>query len=208
MNTPVAPRRVPVLYTTGYLGQGTISGKNKIATFDEMVRRAGLFVVDIRLNPWSKAPCWRKEDFCRRLGSMMTFPDGLYLHVPALGNVHYNTDKPIKIANVDFGLAWVLEHADACGRDPLLLCGCGDPEWCHRFTVGCAFAGRAQRWYEVTRWDNPQNTPQKGPADSVFGDDFSHYWNLPEPPQWSLPESADEPEVLRAGTKRRQASAL
>lgn len=165
----------PVLYTTGYLTRGTFSGKDKIKTFDAMVRRAGLLVFDIRLNPWSMAPCWRKAELCDRLGNAQTFPDGRYLHVPALGNVNYRTGEEIQIQNLAFGIDTVMESCRITGLSPLLLCGCPDYESCHRSVVGEAFAGHARRWCEITHWNNPADNGRGDSAD-LFGDELTERW--------------------------------
>lgn len=83
-------------------------------------RRATL--LDIRHNPTSMKPEWRREALRRQLGDR-------YMHIPALGNVNYQ-GGPIQLAEPDAALIPVrrlLAHGPV-----VLLCACPNWQTCHR----------------------------------------------------------------------------
>ena len=105
------------IYTTGYAGRS-------LATLVRLLDDLHADLFDIRLQPWSRNPDWRKPTLEATLGSR-------YRHVGALGNVNYRSG-PIQIANLQQGIQAIAAHP----RPLVLLCGCGDPQHCHRTVVG------------------------------------------------------------------------
>ena len=104
------------LYTIGYSGW-------KPEQIAATVAELGAVLWDIRRSPWSRAPQWRQPALRQLLGPA-------YVHMAPLGNVNYNTDGPIQLANpqaaVDPARA-VLQTSPI-----ILLCGCKEAETCHR----------------------------------------------------------------------------
>jgi uncharacterized protein (DUF488 family) len=83
----------------------------------------GATVLDVRIAPTSKSPQWRKEALAELLGAH-------YRHLPALGNRNAFVGGPVLLADPEQALAPV---AALLARGPVvLLCGCADPERCHR----------------------------------------------------------------------------
>lgn len=89
---------------------------------------AGACLVDIRLVPHSRfLPHWRRAALAARFGTA-------YHHLPALGNVHYRTpEQPMRLRDATQGLEYLVVLLRE--RNVLLLCGCPDPETCHRSLV-------------------------------------------------------------------------
>lgn len=106
-----------IAYTAGYSGASLIGLKQTALELD-----ADVF--DIRLQPWSRIPDWRKSTLAEQLGNR-------YRHVGALGNVNYRGGV-IQIADLEQGV----EAIAANPRPVILLCGCRDPQRCHRTVVG------------------------------------------------------------------------
>jgi hypothetical protein len=107
------------LYTAGYRAGWTPHSLLAEAT------RLNAVVLDIRLNPTSMQPDWRKHELARALG-------GRYQHVPELGNLNYQ-GGPITIANLPVGLAHI--RHELAHRSVILLCACANHQTCHRTTV-------------------------------------------------------------------------
>ena len=106
-------------YTAGYAGQSP-EALNRIAGDLDAV------VIDIRYNPVSRDPRWS-------FGALSAAVGVRYKHVPAWGNPNHHTGRTCAIADYIGGLSdmttwsrlWLKENA-------ILLCGCSDPETCHR----------------------------------------------------------------------------
>ena len=106
------------IYTAGY-GAGWSP-----AMLADVLDRHAAILLDIRLKPWSKTPTWQKSALQARLGMSR------YLHVPALGNLNYNTGGPIALQASVAGIRIVGEQLER--RNVVLLCGCRDLTTCHR----------------------------------------------------------------------------
>ena len=112
------PPKHGAIYTAGYG-----AGWSPTMLADVLDRHAAI-LLDIRLKPWSKTPTWQKSALQARLGMSR------YLHVPALGNLNYNTGGPIALQASVAGIRIVGEQLER--RNVVLLCGCRDLTTCHR----------------------------------------------------------------------------
>lgn len=131
------------LFTTGYQLWRT-------AEFDAEVRKRGAMVLDIRFAPWSKDPDWRSDAIAGRLANR-------YRSVPALGNVNYKGDGPVRINDLESGVAVVRE---ALQRGPvILLCACWNPESCHRTQVAARLRERGLDVRELEVPPKERGTP-------------------------------------------------
>lgn len=120
------------LYTIGYTGRS-------LDELADIAKAHAAGIVDIRFSAWSREPKWRKAD----LAKSMEHRGVAYTHIRELGNINYDSPKPIEIARPDEGcaaLAVLLKH-----RPQILLCACEDVERCHRSVV----AGMMQERYGV-----------------------------------------------------------
>lgn len=91
-------------------------------------KRFSVLIVDIRLVPSSSQVEWNIRHLRALLGEH-------YVHVPALGNIHYqHRDRPIILANAERGLASVTSLF-ARHSALALMCACATPTTCHRTTV-------------------------------------------------------------------------
>jgi len=106
----------PTIYTLGYAGWAP-------ADLRDEVLRLGVTLIDVRIAPTSKSPQWRKAALAALLGPR-------YTHLPALGNRNAFSDGPAVLADPERALGPV---AALLADGPVaLLCGCADPERCHR----------------------------------------------------------------------------
>ena len=113
------------LYTYGYTG-GTIDDLQEYIA-------AGAFILDIRYSPNGRNPIWRKEHLEAVLGAE-------YVWVHRLGNRAYRSGGPIRIVDLEGGLA-ILQ--DFLAESPVvLLCACPDVDSCHRALVAREAAKR------------------------------------------------------------------
>lgn len=103
------------LYTMGY------SNWN-IEQLAAELERLGALLIDIRYNPFSSRPEWRKEELRRRFR-------GNYIHASALGNVNYQ-GGPIELANPHKAVTPIRAHL--AERPCILMCACSDWQQCHR----------------------------------------------------------------------------
>lgn len=85
-------------------------------------QRLGAVVFDIRMNPTSMRPEWRKAALRQTFGSA-------YSHVPALGNRNYR-GGPMELAAPARALPLV--QAQLARTPIILLCACRDWQSCHR----------------------------------------------------------------------------
>lgn len=121
----------PRIYTIGYAGWAP-------ATLRDHVLALGATLVDVRIAPTSKSPQWRKEALAALMGAA-------YRHLPALGNRNAFTGGPVALNDPERALQPGTEGtarsaiATLLERGPVaLLCGCADPQRCHR-SVAAAF---------------------------------------------------------------------
>lgn len=112
------------LYTYGYAG-GSIQDLEGYAA-------AGALILDIRTEPWSRRPEFRREVLAPALGSA-------YRHCLNLGNRNYRTGGTIQIIGLPQGLALLADQLVL--RPVVLLCGCRDAASCHRTYVAEALRG-------------------------------------------------------------------
>ncbi len=108
------------LYTAGYNAGWTPAQLHQTAI------DLGAIVCDIRLNPTSNRPEWKKSALASLLGWR-------YMHLPSLGNRNYATGGPIALANVAVGLPQL--RRELTQRSVILLCACPDAAMCHRSRV-------------------------------------------------------------------------
>ena len=98
-----------------------------VSALERLMEDERAYLVDIRLSPRSRWQAFNKQALQARWRSR-------YLHLPELGNVHYNNGHPIKIANPDQGIARLVNGLSQ-GYTIVLMCGCVEYESCHRRTV-------------------------------------------------------------------------
>jgi uncharacterized protein (DUF488 family) len=110
------------IYTLGYAGWAP-------TTLCEHVLALDATLVDVRIAPTSKSPQWRREALQALLGER-------YRHLPDLGNRNAFNGGPVALRNPERAVALI---AALIVRGPVvLLCGCADPQHCHR-SVAAAF---------------------------------------------------------------------
>ncbi len=115
-----------MIYTIGYAGWAP-------ATLREHVLGLGATLVDVRIAPTSKSPQWRKEALAALMGTV-------YLYLPALGNRNAFTGGPVALNDPERALTPI---AALLERGPVaLLCGCADPQRCHRSVAAVFLAER------------------------------------------------------------------
>lgn len=108
------------LYTVGYNAGWTP------AQLLAQAETTDALIVDIRLNPTSNRPEWKKHALASLLGWR-------YLHLPSLGNKNYANGGPITLAHPAEGLATLRQELRR--RPLILLCACPDAATCHRMSV-------------------------------------------------------------------------
>lgn len=120
-------RELPVtLYTFGYQ-------KQHPQTLYDHLKRLGAVLVDIRYSPHSRNPVWNGGNLSIVLGNR-------YVYLRSLGNVNYNSEEGIRIADIETGGAKVAAMMQVA--PVILLCVCPNPETCHRKVVADALAVR------------------------------------------------------------------
>jgi uncharacterized protein (DUF488 family) len=120
------------------------------------VRKADALLVDVRRQPYSSKSGFRKPDLQDEL-------DDRYLHVPAFGNENFqHPDAPIEIRNVWRGIHRLQERA--VPETIVLLCGCADPQSCHRTVV-------AETLADVFQADIRHLSPPDNPRQGALFDD-------------------------------------
>ncbi|MBK9944373.1 MAG: DUF488 domain-containing protein [Kouleothrix sp.] len=114
------------IYTLGYSGWKPIALKAQVDTL-------GARLVDIRYNPQSRRPEWRKDAFRALLGDH-------YTHWPSLGNRNYKTGGPIELAAPDVALG--LASSVLPEFPIILMCACREVESCHRLVAATFLSER------------------------------------------------------------------
>ncbi len=111
-----------LIYTWGYQGR-------TVEALEEIVRREEIdLVVDVRGNPYSRRPEWRKEALEERLG------DG-YRWIGWLGNENYRDGGEPRLRDARRGVQELKYLVDGGARKVLLLCYERDWRECHRRMV-------------------------------------------------------------------------
>ncbi|NNJ12857.1 DUF488 domain-containing protein [Chloroflexales bacterium ZM16-3] len=114
------------IYTIGYAGWAPVGLRDAISDL-------GATLVDVRIAPTSKSPQWRKDALVELMGAA-------YVHLPALGNRNAFTGGPAALADPERAVGPI---AALLARGPVaLLCGCADPQRCHRALAADFLAGR------------------------------------------------------------------
>lgn len=108
------------LYTAGYNAGWTP------AQLLAQAETTDALIVDIRLNPTSNRPEWKKHALAKLIGWR-------YMHLPTLGNKNYANGGPITLAHPNEGLATLRQELRR--RPLILLCACPDAATCHRSSV-------------------------------------------------------------------------
>jgi uncharacterized protein (DUF488 family) len=115
------------------------------------VRDVDGWLIDVRLQPYSSKPGFRKPDLDAELG-------GRYRHMPAFGNEAYDADgEDVRLRNVWRGIAQ-LEDASPLPSTLVLMCGCADWRSCHRRHVATHLADAFDA--EVEHLSPPGNPSQ------------------------------------------------
>lgn len=128
------------IYLIGYGGRtvdelaSIVSGQNGV-------------LLDIRFSARSRRPGFSKSQLERRFHEW-------YIHVPHWGNLNYNSDGPIEIADFDGGydvIRHIEEYAAGSGwpGDLFLMCACENGATCHRRIVGELLR---EKGHEVEEW--------------------------------------------------------
>jgi uncharacterized protein (DUF488 family) len=107
----------PSLYTLGY-------AQWSIEEVDRQIDELDALLVDVRHSPYTSKPGFSKPELASRFGTD-------YLHAPEFGNINYDKEEPMSLADPADGLR-LLRARDG---PFVLLCGCRDPERCHRSRV-------------------------------------------------------------------------
>jgi uncharacterized protein (DUF488 family) len=114
------------IYTIGYIGRTP-------ASLAEYVQSLNATLIDIRYQPYSKIPHWRKDSLHDQFGTR-------YVWMRCLGNLRYAEGPPIQIANPGAAVEPIRRFLD---RSPvILLCACEHYETCHRTVAAEYLAGR------------------------------------------------------------------
>lgn len=110
------------IYTWGYQGR-------QVAALEEIVRREEIdLVVDVRGNPYSRRPGWRKEQ-------LEEVFDDRYRWIGWLGNENYRDGGPPRLRDPHRGMEELVGVIDGGARRVLLLCYERDWLKCHRRMV-------------------------------------------------------------------------
>lgn len=162
-----------VFFSTGYLGEHRLlkldKPLGKIRVFDRMVSESGLIVIDTRMNPYSRAECWRGAEMKKRLPAR-------YLHVPDWGNVNYRNGGQIQVKDFYGGLLTVQAYLKLQDPKaiPLLLCGCEYADGCHRSVLAESLRSEGWKGADLQIWGRISLPPST--------DDFSiHALQVGEP---------------------------
>jgi uncharacterized protein (DUF488 family) len=128
------------IFTTGYL-------RKRPHDLAAMLEEMDAQLVDIRLRPWSQAPCWRSCKLRELVGRRYTW-------VRDLGNELYKAAEfKVRLVNVESGIEQVLEIARR--RRVVLLCACEELNRCHRRTVAIELLVRAGvQAIEILSWQH------------------------------------------------------
>lgn len=94
-----------------------------------LVANKEAIIVDTRYRPacnWS--PLWTQSGLENRYGDRYIYRGNW------LGNLNYNNDDPIKLANEKAGIDWLVSELKE-GKTLILLCACKEENICHRKTI-------------------------------------------------------------------------
>lgn len=99
------------------------------AHLETLMQEAHTYLVDIRYVPGSRRfPAWNKSVLQAKYGRR-------YLWLgETLGNINYNTDQPIVLANPETGIPRLMNGLSK-GYTLILLCTCEQYKTCHRQTI-------------------------------------------------------------------------
>jgi hypothetical protein len=135
----------PTIYLFGY------SGQNRDA-FEAWVERENAVVLDIRFSARSRVPRWSKEALSACFGNIADgssrYNPPRYLPVPEFGNVNYNRDAPICIADFAGGRAQLRQVEMQGYAAIVLLCVCRHAG-CHRYQIAEKLRALGYRIEEV-----------------------------------------------------------
>ena len=137
------------IYTLGYSGW-------KIEDVEAVLEQLDAILVDVRMVPRSRwAPLWNASALHERLSDR-------YVWLKEFGNRNYKgTFEQIEIADFAGGEKR-LREITATGKAVVLLCGCSDPNTCHR-KVLAGWLG--QRWHaEIDHLTRPDNVNKGQPT--------------------------------------------
>lgn len=131
------------IYTLGYTGRTP-------AQLAELTQELNAIVVDCRFSPRSRVPHWNKGPLLKVLGDR-------YAHFQSFGNENYKSGGEIKLVNYDHGRQLLELAHKTTGLNFILMCGCADPNTCHRNIIAQLL------WtdgYEVEELPAPEKKPK------------------------------------------------
>jgi uncharacterized protein (DUF488 family) len=139
------------VYTLGYSGW-------RHAELKELAERLSATIIDVRMVPRSRAPCWNAKAIKTALGDRYVWLDGF-------GNVNYKNGGPIKLK--DFaGAVKKLSEMSLNGPRVILMCGCADVNICHRKIVAEQLA---KLWHcEIEHLSRPVRKPAQDGQATLF----------------------------------------
>lgn len=122
-----------MIYTCGYQ-------RHKVVVLRNLADQLKAKIVDIRINPTSLHPDYRRT-------KLMAFLGERYISLPEWGNINYKNDEPIKIKDFAKGL----EIFKRIEGNTLLMRACLDRATCHRQIIAEMIGGEvleitAQQW--------------------------------------------------------------
>lgn len=129
------------VYTIGYSGR-------KPEEIKQLLKDHDAVLFDIRFSPRSRVPYWNAGPFRQLLGDS-------YRHVKELGNKNFKDhDAGIELVDFEAGVALI-----AASKKPVfLMCGCPDPEHCHRTAAAALLR---ERGYDVEEVAPPEKKSRK-----------------------------------------------
>lgn len=158
---PANTQPFPV-WTFGY--KSATQGIRKPADLLATARRLGARVIDIRFDPMSPIPQWRRPAL------MAQFNDAsgtFYNWLPELGNVNFDKPgEPIRISNAERGL-YLLENW-LLAQPLILMCACSDVHYCHRKTVAMMLFNKMKRGFRLSELKDLDIAPEL-PGEGFIG---------------------------------------
>jgi hypothetical protein len=112
----------PTVYPFGY------SSRYAMQRIDDLMREPMTLLIDTRYKPTSQMSQWRRRTLEQVYGERYRWAG------EHLGNIHFDTDLPIELADPDPGIARLCEYLQH-GYRLILLCQCPNYAYCHRNVI-------------------------------------------------------------------------
>ncbi len=114
-----------------------------------LMRAKNVLLIDCRYSPRSRfKPEWNRRALLEKYGDRYRFAGDL------LGNIHYNNDLPMQLANKDVGIQKLVDYLLE-GYTLIILCTCKEYALCHRKMI-CDFVQEQlpdiQIMFPTPRW--------------------------------------------------------